>query len=73
MWVDNDKKGRKEIGRESVDFIRLVSARNKWRTLVSTFSTLLIPHITGYFLISCSPLLLRHSVEWSCGFDIIGY
>jgi len=38
-----------------VDWIRLMPDKNKWRTLVSTVITLLIPHIKGNFLISCSP------------------
>jgi hypothetical protein len=53
---DNDKIVREEIGREGVDWIRVMSDKNKWRALVSTVITLLVPYIAGNFLINFSPV-----------------
>jgi hypothetical protein len=42
-WVDNIKKGFREIGWDDVDWIDLAQDRDQWRALVSTVMNLWVP------------------------------
>jgi hypothetical protein len=42
-WIDNVKVDLGEVGRGSVDWIGLVQDRNRWRALVNSVMSLLVP------------------------------
>jgi hypothetical protein len=62
-WVNNIKRGLREMRWVGMKWIDLAQDRDQWRALVNPVMKLLVPYNTGKFLSSCTIGGLSRSVQ----------